>query len=128
MEAIGQDPDFGGVGIGRRIGRRILGAGEDVALDHAEQRAVSQMQAKPAYNRARRLASDAESDRDLLLDRYQQACRDLVLGLGGEAEVEDAEAALEAVEREHRRMTAAAVLLAEEAGFIFDSSGVKLSR
>jgi hypothetical protein len=86
------------------------------------------MQAKPGYNRARRLASDAESDRGMLLDRYQQACRDFVLGLGGEEEVLDAEAALEAVERQRRRMAAAATLLAEDAGLIFDSSGVRLSR
>src|SRR5688500_496259 len=126
MGANGQNVE--GVGIGRRIGRRIIGAAEDVALKHAEQAAVTRMQLKPAYNRARRLASDAESDRSMLLDRYEQACRDLVLGVGREAEGEEAEAALDAVERQHRRMIAAARALAEEAGLIFDSSGVKLSR
>ena len=131
MGAIGQDvDDVNGSrgGIGRRIGRRIISAAEDVALTHAEQAAVARMQAKPAYNRAARLARDAERDLSMALEEYGQACADLILGVGEEAAVEEAERAVEALQREQRRMEAAAAVLGEDLGVIRDSSGVKLSR
>ena len=129
MEPIGQDVDgIGGVGIGRRIGRRILGASEDVALGHAERRAVSQQQSKPLFNRATRLARDAESDLEIAVDAYETACADLIRGVGDEAAVEDAERAVDALERQRRRMRAAAAVLGEDLGLIRDSSGVQISR
>ena len=84
--------------------------------------------AQPAYNRATRLAPDAESDLGIALDEYQRACADLVLGVGDEDRVEEAERAVDALQRQQRRMKAAATLLGEDLGLIRDSSGVRLSR
>ena len=59
---------------------------------------------------------------------YGQACANLVLGVGDEAAVEEAERTVDALQREQRRMEAAAAILGEDLGVIRDSSGVRLSR
>jgi hypothetical protein len=121
MEAIGQDPD---VGLGQRAGRWLSARNEE----RQSREAREALEARPAYNRAVRLANEAADRRSRLLDDLGIAAAALVRGVGGEEDVLAVEAEIDAAERDRRRYRAAAEELANQAGIITDSQGAVLNR
>jgi O-acetyl-ADP-ribose deacetylase (regulator of RNase III) len=110
------------------IGQRVDASGPGgSALSYRERMELRKLQLKPALNRAVQQAREAEGEADYARDAFATACVRFATGEGGLDQVEAAERAVEAAEREHRRWATAARGLDEARGTIRDASGNVIS-
>lgn len=109
------------------FGQTMVEDHDDAAAER-RQRAIDKGDLKPAIAEAIRLKGEAERAHEDAVYALQDMAADLLTGRATEADVEEAEAALDRAARDVRRWSAALSTLEDRAGIIRDGQGAILSR